>query len=160
LHEKDPGGYEHWVEIHAGKGHWMDREDAAALPWMAARSRDLRPEKVVWVQDDVTHKRFYWLAVEQPVARSRVVVSRKGQEIEILEAQGVQTLVLRLDDSMLDLDEAVRVSQGGEVLHEGRIQRLRKVLAKTLAERGDPKGMFCSELRVQLRDPDEAGDQP
>jgi poly(3-hydroxybutyrate) depolymerase len=160
LREEDPGGYEHWVEIHAGKGHWMDREDAAALPWMAARSRDLRPEKVVWVQDDVTHERFYWLAVDQPVARSRIVVSRKGQEIEILEAQGVQTLVLRLDDSMLDLDEAVRVSQGGEVLHEGRIQRLRKVLAKTLAERGDPKGMFCSELRVQLRDPDEAGDQP
>jgi hypothetical protein len=61
---------------------------------------------------------------------------------------------------MLDLDEIVRVSQGGEVLYEGRIQRLRKVLAKTLAERGDPKGMFCSELRVQLPDPDEAGDQP
>ncbi|MDE0914431.1 MAG: hypothetical protein OSB57_04555 [Planctomycetota bacterium] len=158
LRGEDPGGYEHWVEIHAGKGHWMDREDAAALPWMAARSRDLRPEKVVWLQDDVTHKRFYWLAVDQPVARSRVVVRREGQEIEILEAQGVQTLVLRLDDSMLDLDKTVRVYQGGEVLYEGRPPRLRTVLAKTLAERGDPKGMFCSELRVQLPGPDEAGD--
>ncbi len=160
LHEEDPDGYEHWVEIHEGKGHWMDREDAAALPWMAARSRNLRPEKVVWVQDDVTHQRFYWLAVDVPVAHSVVLESRKGQEIEILEAQGVQTLVLRLDDSMLDLDKPVRVSQGGEVLYEGQPQRLRKVLAKTLAERGDPKGMFCSELRVQLLDPDEAGDQP
>ena len=123
-------------------------------------SRNLRPEKVVWVQDDVIHQRFYWLAVDVPVAHSVVLVSRKGQEIEILEAQGVQTLVLRLDDSMLDLDKPVRVSQGGEVLYEGQPQRLRKVLAKTLAERGDPKGMFCSELRVQLLDPDEAGDQP
>jgi hypothetical protein len=61
---------------------------------------------------------------------------------------------------MLDLDKPVRVSQGGEVLYEGQPQRLRKVLAKTLAERGDPKGMFCSELRVQLLDPEEAGDQP
>jgi len=44
------------------------------------------------------------------------------------------------------------------VLYEGRPPRLRTVLAKTLAERGDPKGMFCSELRVQLPGPDEAGD--
>ena len=37
----DPGAYAHQVRIHPGKGHWMDREDAMALPWMAARERYL-----------------------------------------------------------------------------------------------------------------------
>ena len=160
LHERDPGGYEHWVEIHAGKGHWMDREDGAALPWMATHSRNLRPEKIVWVQDDVTHKRFYWLAVDKATARSRLVVSRRGQKIEILEARGVDALLLRLDDSMLDLDQTVTVSHGGETLYEGRPLRRRDVLARTLAERGDPTGVFCAEVRVQLPAQDEGGDRP
>merc|ERR1712091_571982 len=66
LREEDPDGYDHWVEIHEGKGHWMERADAAALPWMAERTRNLRPRHVVWRQDDVTHDRFYWLAVDAP----------------------------------------------------------------------------------------------
>jgi hypothetical protein len=160
LHERDPGGYEHWVEIYAGKGHWMDREDGAALPWMATHSRNLRPDKIVWVQDDVTHKRFYWLAVDKATARSRLVVSRRGQKIEILEARGVDALLLRLDDSMLDLDQTVTVSHGGETLYEGRPLRRRDVLARTLAERGDPTGVFCAEVSVQLPAQGEGGDRP
>ena len=66
LAKKDPDGYDHWVEIHEEKGHWMDREDAAAIPWLASRTRDLRPRKVVWIQDDVLHPRFYWLHVASP----------------------------------------------------------------------------------------------
>ncbi|MDX1682233.1 MAG: hypothetical protein R3336_03840, partial [Phycisphaeraceae bacterium] len=51
LAEKDPHGYEHWGKIYEGKGHWMDREDAAALPWMAKYRRRRHPERVVWKQD-------------------------------------------------------------------------------------------------------------
>ena len=35
LREADPQGYEHLVKLHEGRGHWMNREDAEALPWMA-----------------------------------------------------------------------------------------------------------------------------
>ena len=35
LQKDDPKGYEHFVKIHEGKGHWMNLEDKAALPWMA-----------------------------------------------------------------------------------------------------------------------------
>ena len=30
---KDPDGYIHEVQIHQGKGHWVDRKDAVAIPW-------------------------------------------------------------------------------------------------------------------------------
>ncbi len=148
LAAKDPGGYPHEVRIVEGKGHWMDREDAAAVPWMASHTRNLRPEKVVWLQDDVTHPRFYWLAVSEPKERAKVVVSRDGQRISIdaWDAQG--ELALRLDDAMLDLDEEVVVVQGEKELFRGRAPRTIESLAKTLLERGDPKGLFSSEVVV------------
>ena len=34
-----------------------------AVPWMAKHTRNPWPKRVVWVQDDVTHDRFYWLEV-------------------------------------------------------------------------------------------------
>ena len=83
-------GYTYHVEIHEGKGHWMEREDAVAVLRMAGHTRDLRPERIVWLQDDVT-SRFYWLAVDDPVARRRMVVERDGQTIRI-EAGGGRAL--------------------------------------------------------------------
>lgn len=63
LRKDDPGGYEHFVKIYPGKGHWMDREDKAALPWMAGFTRNPVPGRVVWKQTGVPHPCSYWLAV-------------------------------------------------------------------------------------------------
>ncbi len=146
----DPGGYEHHVEIHEGKGHWMDREDAVALPWMAAHTRDLRPERIVWLQDDVTHERFYWLRNPAPKARERIVVSRSGQDLLIEEATAGTQLELRLDDSMLDLDQEVVVRFGETELFRGVVPRSADVMSRTLAERGDPRGIFTAEVAVTI----------
>ena len=155
LHAADPEGYTHHVEIHEGKGHWMEREDAVAVPWMAGHTRDLRPERIVWLQDDVTHPRFYWLAVDDPVARRRMVVERDGQTIRIVEAGGAEALRIRLDDLMLDLDEDVVVEHDGRELFRGRVPRTRAMLQTTLAERGDPRGMFPAEVVVSIPAADE-----
>jgi poly(3-hydroxybutyrate) depolymerase len=150
LHEADPGGYEHLVEIHEGKGHWMDKQDAVAIPWMAAHTRNLRPERIVWLQDDVTHDRFYWLSVDEPKARSRVVVEREGQTIRVVEAQDVTQLTFRLDDEMFDLDEPIVVMHGEKELFRGIVPRTVATLTKTLEERGDPTGMFPAEVTCSL----------
>lgn len=148
LSAKDPGGYPHEVRIVEGKGHWMDREDAAAVPWMASHTRNLRPAKVVWLQDDVVHPRFYWLAVSEPKERAKVVVSRDGQRLSIDEWSPQGELRVRLDDSMVDLDEEVVVVQGEAELFRGRVPRTIATIAKTLLERGDPKGIFSGEIVV------------
>ena len=57
----------------------MNREDASAVPWMAKFRRDPAPKKVVWHQDDVTHDRFYWLAVEPGQASGGVDGGRLGR---------------------------------------------------------------------------------
>jgi hypothetical protein len=151
LAAQDPGGYPHEVVIHQGKGHWMDREDAVAVPWMAKFSRNLHPERIVWLQDDVTEPRFYWLRNPEPRAGQRVVASRKGQVITIEEATGgVRELDILLDDAMVDLDQPVRVVSGGAVLFEGRVPRTVDALQASLVERGDPKGAFPAAVRVAL----------
>lgn len=148
LAQSDPGAYVHQVEVHAGKGHWMDREDASAVPWMAKYTRNARPLKVVWVQDDVTHPRFYWLAVDEPKQGQRIVVTRQGQEITIVEAPPSVAVRILLDDTMLDLDQDVRVTQDGKELFAGRVPRSKAVIERTLQDRFDPKAAFTAEVKI------------
>ncbi|MFM7261868.1 MAG: dienelactone hydrolase family protein, partial [bacterium] len=154
LAAKDPCGYPHEVTIYEENGHWMDRKDAVAVPWMAKYTRNLRPERIVWLQDDVTSPRFYWLANPEPKGGQRVVVERKGQQITILEASGVAKLAIRLDGSMVDLTKPVVVKAGpdlgGATLFEGVVPATIATMARTLAERGDPSGVFPTEVVVEI----------
>lgn len=156
LHEADPKGYVHHVELHPGKGHWMDREDASAVPWMAQYRRETAPKKVVWLQDDVTHDQFYWLAVPPGTARAGAIVEAAvvGQEVQITRAEGLgDALLVRLNDRLLDLDQPVKITVRGEVRFEGRVARSAATLAKTLAERDDPGLMFPAEVLIRLDHP-------
>ena len=152
LHKADPSGYENFVEVREGKRHWMDLEDKVALPWMAKFERRRFPDKVVWKQDDVTHSRSYWLALpkDQIKARQLVVASREGQVITVEKAEEVKKLTVMLNDEMLDLDQAVKVQSGGKVLFEGKVERTVATIARTLAERGDRRMVFCAEVTVEL----------
>lgn len=150
LRKADPCGYEHLVKIHQGKGHWMDGEDAEAIPWMAKFTRNPFPKRVVWKQDDVTHNRFYWLALgdDQPKASDEIMAYIEGQNIYI-ETNGVCEVQLRLNDALLNLDEPVNVYFRQHKVSGEIMPRSIATLAKTLAERGDPKSMYSSELEVQ-----------
>jgi hypothetical protein len=151
LKTASPEGYDHFTKIHAGKGHWMERQDAMAIPWMSAYTRDPLPRRVVWLQDAETHQRFYWLAVrgESIKGRSRIVASIEGQTVTI-ESSTVPEVVILLNDKMLDLDRDVTITYRGKNIHHGRIDRQRTVIERTLKERGDPTSLFCAELVVNI----------
>lgn len=163
LRAADPGGYEHVVEIHAGRGHWMNREDARAVPWMAKHTRNPVPRRVVWRQDDVTHPRLYWLAVDQEhrKAGTLLIASVEGQRVTIEKAEGLDgaTVTVLLDDRLVDLDKPVTIAMGGEVLSEGTPRRTAGDLARSLAERGDREMMFAARLAVRLADAPSADPQ-
>jgi poly(3-hydroxybutyrate) depolymerase len=156
LHQQDPDGYDHWVEIHEGKGHWMDRQDAAAIPWMASRTRCSFPNRVVWKQDDVTHGRYYWLAVEKHDERARtlVIASIDGQTI-VIEHSDVPRLRIGLSDRMLNLSEPVLITAAdGSELFRGTVARTIAVLASTMVECQDPNLAVAAEVVVN---PDATG---
>jgi hypothetical protein len=149
LKANDPAGYEHWVKIHEGKGHWMEREDAAAIPWMAKFTRNPLPDKIVWWQDDVTHDRFYWLALEPGTAQAGTMITatRDGQTIHLHSEQAAKCYV-RLNDQMLNLDAPVTVTWNDQLVGTLTTKRTIEMIAKTIAERGDPAAVFSSEVLV------------
>jgi predicted peptidase len=148
LQKADPQGYEHYWKLHAGKPHWMDRQDAEALPWMVKFTRNPAPKKIVWRQDDVTRASFYWLAMAEAACKAGVEVKAtiKGNEIE-LESADPASIAIRLDDRLVDLDMPVTLRAGGKVLFEGKAPRTIGALAKTLAEREDRRLMFLAEVK-------------
>jgi predicted peptidase len=152
LQTDDPFGYVHGVKIHEGKPHWMGGEDKAALPWMAKFTRDPIPDRVVWKQSGTPHTRFYWLAVPPEDAKgdSLVVADRKGQSIEVSTAEKINTLLVRLDDRMLDLDKPVTVKVAGKEIFKGDASRTIGTLIRTLDGRGDPKLVFDAEVTVPI----------
>ncbi len=151
LEAADPGGYPHSVEVHPDKPHWMDLEDAVAVPWMAEFTRDPTPDRVVWLQDDITHSRFYWLSVDEAnaVGGARIEASVTGQTIEI-ESSGVSHVSVRLSDDLIDLDQPLSIVAGGSSVYEGVVQRTILALWTTTVERGDPALVFSSEVSVDL----------
>ena len=145
----DGGGYPHQAVIHAGKGHWMDRQDAVALPWMAGFTRDPRPSRVVWLQDDVIHRRSYWLEVAHPVPGARIVATRNGNSISIESSEDVDELTVYLDDSMCDLDGPVAVRWNGTEVHSGAVPRSAAAVLRSLAGRADPASLYTACVTVK-----------
>lgn len=157
LRTADPGGYEHFGRIYPGLPHWMDRKDAEALPWMAKHSRIAWPKKVVWMQGDVPHTRFYWLAVPAVAAQSKakIVAEVVGQEIR-LTGDVPPGLTLRLNDELLNLDQPVRVLAEGREVFAGKVPRQASVIRASLAKRADPVTAATAELELPAPLPAQA----
>lgn len=149
LQEADPDGYTHKVVIYPDFGHWMQRQDAEALPWMTGFVRHPMPRKIVWLQDDVTHRAFYWIGVAPSIDlgdRSRVEASVNGQSITI-QSQSLNAFELYLDDYLLDLDMPVKVDVNGSV-HELQCVRTCQSLYQSLIRRQDRS--FMSPVLVDV----------
>ncbi len=150
LEAADPGGYVHRVRIYEGLGHWMQRKDAEAVPWMAGFRRNPWPKKVVWQQDDVVHHRFYWLRVPEASAieeRALMTATVVGQEIR-LDGKVPPGIQLRLSDALLDLDKPVRVLVAGREVFDGPVPRRASVVVESLSERLDPSAVATALLAL------------
>ncbi|MFP6601815.1 MAG: hypothetical protein VB862_04765, partial [Pirellulaceae bacterium] len=79
---------------------------------------------------------------------SVVEVSVTNQQIEIRKLQGIEQLVLRANDQLVDLDQPITVSFNGKQLFHGNLTRTVAVIEKTLVERGDPASVFSAEITV------------
>jgi hypothetical protein len=142
----DSGAYQHEVQIHAGKGHWMDLEDAVAVPWMAAFERDPTPERVVWVQDDVTSDSAYWLATTSAEVGRRATARIAGQSISV--ETDADTLSVLLSDALVDLERPVTLVVGGVPRDPVLATRTIANLATSLAVRRDPNLAFPARIEV------------
>ena len=149
--ERDcPEGYRHKTYIMPGKGHWMDREDRAALPWMSQYVRNPYPRSIVWQQEAVLRPSFYWLQVSRDeMQRGRQVrLSVEGNTINITRCD-YDRLTLYLCDELVNLDKAVTVKLNGRRVFRGKVPRREDVMRQTMSERGDPR--YCFPAMVEIK---------
>lgn len=149
LQEDDADGYEHLVRIYPGMGHWMNGKDAEALPWMAQYSRRTWPKRLVWLQDDVTHERFYWLKLpdDAPQKGQRIVAAVKAQKIKLSGDVPAGTTLL-LHDELIDLDQPIWVKVNETEPRKFEVTRDPAVIKSALADRLDPK--TCPTAAITL----------
>ena len=147
LHANDPDAYLHQGVIHEGKGHWMDGQDAMALPWMSQFIRNPFPKKIVWAQDDVTHSRFYWLGVDAPIARTKTVATIKGQKVDLV-TDHVGVITVYLNDALLDLAQPVQVVINGEKVWDGLINRTKQAIYESMRDSSD---VHFSEMSFDIK---------
>lgn len=149
LQQMDTDGYKHVVQLHEGRAHWMNREDTVAVAWMASFSRNPIPNKIVWKQDDVHHLSSYWLAVPEGVAQTggEIVAVYNGNEVSI-ESSYTDSLMIRLNDNMMNLDKPIVVRFNGKEIFRGKVKRNLQTIYSTIKERKDPGLIFPVELMI------------
>ena len=152
LQAADPKGYPHVIKIYKGLGHWMEGRDAEILPWLSSHVRDPWPSRIVWHQDDVTHNRFYWLSVEEQVARSSVAAVVRGQVIDI-ETTDLVSLTLRLKDTLIDLDLPIVVNVNGQEAFHGVVARTLAAIEESLEGRLDQASCATALLHLDWGEP-------
>lgn len=151
LQAVDPEGYSHETTIHPNKGHWMNLQDAVAVPWMSKFSRKAWPEKIHWVQDDIVHSRFYWLLTDPAAAKAgdEVIGKVTKQEIHIQKSSAV-TLTVLLNDRLLNLDLPIQVVLPDGTESEYRVTRTVGALATSLRQRNDPLGLASATISLTI----------
>jgi hypothetical protein len=151
LGSEDPGSYLHMSRIYSGLGHWMNRKDAEALPWMSGFQRSAWPAKIVWLQDDVFERRFYWLQVPAGAelkAGQKMVAKIEGRKITVDGDVPVGTS-LRLSDRLLDLDRELTVVVNGREAFRGKAVRRAANLVTSLNERADRVSAASAVVVIQ-----------
>jgi dienelactone hydrolase len=151
LRAADPEGYAHLTEIHKGRPHWMNREDASAIPWMAAHTRNPWPARVVWRQDDVVSPRLYWLRVDPKDAKAgdTITASVSNNTITLTLPASLPAVTLLLNDALVDLDRPVIVKVDGRTVHEGVVPRTAAAIRAGLESRADVNAAPTAELTIR-----------
>ena len=151
LAEAHPGKYIHQTNILQGKGHWMDREDAAALQWMAQYRRNPYPKHIVWRQEKVAREHFYWLSVpaNEAVQGKRVEARIEGNTIHIDYCDYSQ-LTICLNDYMVDLDKKVTILYKGKKIKSKKLQRTIANIYRNLNGRNDRSYAFPARVKIEF----------
>lgn len=180
LKQADPAGYDHALNIQAGRGHGVDYAPGPA--WLSTKRRDNRPAKICWFNFELDGERrtdFAWLSLEKAPAHDALFVAEADRATNTVTVSALanppgvadekpvyatstpepvagripytgNTLTLHLDDKLLDLDKPVTVVLNGKKVFAGRVERLASNLAGDIVRTGDPGRVFPARVKLAL----------
>ncbi len=147
-----PGKYIHSSHILKDKGHWMEQADTVALSWMAQYRRAPYPKEIVWRQEFVTRKHFYWLTApaDEVEQGKTVIASIEGNEINI-EKCDYSKLTIYLNDNLVNLDKKVTIRHKGKKIARIKPRRTIANLHRSLNLRNDRSYAFPCIIEVEIK---------
>lgn len=150
LSQTVPGKYIHETHIVAGKGHWMDQMDTAAISWMQRYTRDAHPKQVVWTQEECLRDAFYWVSLPYPVipARGNTFDARIDGNTITIDKMDYDSVIVWLDDDMVDLSQPVTIQYEGKTLFSQVVERTEESMRQSIYERKDPSFCFPAKILV------------
>lgn len=170
LKRADPDGFDFLVNVQAGRGHGIDY--AAGPKWIAERTRNPWPAKVIWTVrpfDKTVALQHYWLALPERPAKLPLYLTAAVRDNAIaitaemdgpdkkdgapVRIPATGALLVRLNDTLVDLDKPVAITVNGRALPAATLPRRLATMARTMAERCDPHYLFPAEVTVPLGNP-------
>jgi uncharacterized protein YcfL len=151
LENNNMGAYLHDVQLHDGLGHWMELQDAVALPWMKNFERNPNPQKIVWKQDDRHHSSFYWIGIPENLIETggEIIAEYNTQLNEINIISNYSSVIqLYINDKMLNLNDPIVIKYQGKVLSQKIFNRSVLNIHKTLSIKGDSELAFPCVITV------------
>ena len=93
---------------------------------------------------------MYWLAVPQGSEKKDTLVEAEITQPNHINvtSKDVSSVIVRLNDSIVNLDEPVTISFNGQVTFQGTVQRDPSVIQRTASDYCDPYMIFAAEIRV------------
>ncbi|MCA9322336.1 MAG: prolyl oligopeptidase family serine peptidase, partial [Planctomycetes bacterium] len=135
LHEKHPTGYDYRYDEVDDRGHAAPKEGyGPSQAWVAEKTRDPRPRKIIW-QPALTWKhQFYWLHWPKPEIGSELIAEvQDGNVVQIEELTGarINGLQILVGEPLFDLDEDIVVRFGQNEVFRGKAERRLSTLLLT-----------------------------
>lgn len=161
----DPQGFDFVVNVQPGRGHGIDY--SLTPKWLAEKTRQPWPRRVVWTVrafDSIVDPHCYWLALPATPPSLPLYVNATLQDNHLVvtaELPGDKpdaprvpaaagSLLVRLNDALADLDQPLRITVNGRELPARQVARSLATMARTLAERWDPRYCFAAEISIDF----------
>lgn len=180
LKKADPQGYDHSVNLQKGRGHGIDyRPGPAWIAGKVRDPHPARVCWFNYALDGVRRTDFAWLALSKAPERDALITAETDRAANSVTVSALMNppgsknespvygekppetgrrlplagtdLIVHLDDTLLDLDQPVKIMLNGSQVFNARVVRSTRVLAETLASTGDPGRVFCARVVLKLK---------
>ncbi len=132
-----PGGFDFRYLRVNGRGHAAPK--AGYLPtqkWVAQKTRNARPSKIIWQPTLKWKKHFYWLYWEQAALKSIIEATTNGSnriEINSIEShKSIEGITVLLGSPIVDLTQEITIKVDDTVKFKGKVERTFSTLLLTI----------------------------
>lgn len=153
LHHRYPNAYRFRFKAHTGAPHDCPdyKPENAVIPWFLTQPpRNPQPSFLRWNQGRwKPAEHFYWLRTDAPCNDFKINAEIKENTV-ILESEDYSEIFVRLNDRMVNLDEAVTFMANGQKIFSGKLKRSAKTMRRTFLEKLDPGQIYSCEVKVPI----------